>query len=258
MTETDVSAPPSAEGQPLPAEAASTPAAPQPDETAAQDGEQKQEPAKKTFTQEEVDALVQKRLLREERRIHRRLEADLRQRAEQASQSVEPKRESFENDEAYLRAQLDRLASQRATELLQRKEQERIEQERTEKWIEKADAASERFPDFDEVVGNPSLPINPTMAEWLTEDEKGVEVAYHLGKHPNQAARIAAMTPVRAARELARIAAEISAPKPKASPPPDPITPVGSRGRASSSALPSDDDDIDTWMRKERERASRR
>jgi hypothetical protein len=33
---------------------------------------------------------------------------------------------------------------------------------------------------------------------------------------------------------------------------------VGNRGRASSSSLPSDDDDIETWMRKERSRLAQR
>ena len=67
------------------------------------------------------------------------------------------------------------------------------------------------------------------------------------------------MTPVKAARELTRIEAEILA-KPKAQPSnaPEPITPVGSRGKSSTSTMPSDDDDIDTWMRKERERMRRR
>jgi hypothetical protein len=67
------------------------------------------------------------------------------------------------------------------------------------------------------------------------------------------------MSPVKAARELARLEAELAS-KPKAQPSkaPEPIRPVGSRGAGSSSSLPSDDDDIATWMRKERERTQRR
>jgi hypothetical protein len=33
---------------------------------------------------------------------------------------------------------------------------------------------------------------------------------------------------------------------------------VGSRGKTTTSSLPSDDDDIETWMRKERDRQRKR
>lgn len=235
--------------------AASIPAA-----TAA-DGEVEKQQAEpeKTFTQAEVDALVQKRLLKEERRVHRRIEQQLREQQQSAALQQAPKREAFADDEAFLEAQVEHLAERRAAEKLEQRRQAEAAEQRSESFQEKAEKAVERYPDFHAVVGNPALPINEGMAEFIAESDLGADVAYFLGKNPEKAAQIATLTPVKAGRELARIEAELAA-RPKVTPSkaPEPITPVGTRGKGSSSALPSDDDDIETWMRKEQERTRRR
>lgn len=226
-------------------------------ETAAPgDVEQKQEEqTPKTFTQAEVDALIQKRLLKEERRVHRRIEQQLRERSEQHVAQVPPKREDFKDDAAFSEAEIEHLAARKAQELLDKRERDRLAETRAEKFLEKAEKASERYPDFHAVVNNPTLQINDAMAEYIADSDLGDEVAYFLGKNPAKAAQIARLTPVGAARELTRLEVELAA-KPKATPSnaPDPIKPVGSRGKVSSSTLPSDSDDIGTWMKKERER----
>lgn len=228
-------------------------------EATAADGvvEPKQAEQAKTFTQAEVDALIQKRLLKEERRVHRRIEQQLREQQQQSAPA--PKRESFEDDEAYVRAQVEHLAEKRVAEKIAEREKAQQQERVYETFQEKAEKASERYADFHAVVSNPTLTINEGMVEFLADSEHGADVAYHLGKNPHLAAQIAQMSPIKAARELTRLESEIAA-KPKATPSkaPDPINPVGSRGRASSSTTPSDDDDIDTWMRKERDRMMRR
>lgn len=221
--------------------------------------EPKQDEPAKTFTQAEVDALIQKRLLKEERRVHRRIEQQMRESAQQAVLQKEPKRDEFRDDEAFTQAQIDHLAERKAAEKLEQRKRAEQQEKVAESLFEKAEKAKERYPDYDAVVSNPTLAINDGMVEFIADSEHGADVAYYLGKNPIKAAQIAQMSPIKAARELTRIEAEIAA-KPKASPSkaPDPISPVGTRGRASTSALPSDDDDIETWMRKERERAQRR
>lgn len=229
-----------------------------PEVTAAEGEADTQEQVKeKVFTQAEVDALIQKRLLKEERRVHRRIEQQLRE-SQQAKTLVEPKRESFADDEQYLQAHIEHLAERRAAEKLEQRQQQQ-EQERIQStFLEKAEKAAERYEDFDLVVSNPNLPINSGMAEFIAESDIGPDVAYFLGKNPAKAAQIAQLSPIKAARELTRIEAELaSKPQAKPSKAPEPIAPVGNRGKASSSSLPSDDDDIATWMRKERERAKR-
>lgn len=248
-------------GLPTPAESeAVKPAEPNtPPETAA-DGvvEEKQDEPAKTFTQAEVDAMVQKRLLKEQRRLSRDLERKLTEQ-QQAKALVPPEREAFRDDDAYLQAQVEHLAEKRAAEKLAERERAQEAERRSESFLEKAEKATERYADFQTVVGNPNLPINDAMAEFIAESDLGPDVAYHLGKNPAKAAQIAQMSPVKAARELTRIEAEIaSKPKPKPSNAPEPINPVGTRGKSSTSSLPSDDDDIDTWMRKERDRQRKR
>lgn len=222
---------------------------------AAGEVEQKQDEPTKTFTQAEVDALVQKRLLKEERRVHRRIEQQLREQQQSAVLQQEPQRESFRDDQAYLQAQVEHLAEVRAAQKLAQRERAAEAEKRSESFIEKAEKASERYPDFQTVVSNPQLHINDAMAEFISESESGADVAYHLGKNPTRAAQIAQMSPIRAARELLAIESELAArPKAKPSQAPEPISPVGTRGKASTSSLPSDDDDIATWMRKEQAR----
>ena len=44
-------------------------------------------------------------------------------------------------------------------------------------------------------------------SEFIAESDQGADIAYHLGKNPMKAAQIAQMSPVKAARELTRLAA---------------------------------------------------
>lgn len=230
-----------------------------PEATAAKgDVETKQEEPAKTFTQAEVDALIQKRLLKEERRVHRRIEQQLREQQQARVLSEEPKRESFMDDEAFTQAQIEHLAEVKAAQKLAERERAQQQERLAETFIEKAEKAKERYSDFDTVVGNPVLTINAEMAEFIAESDHGPDVAYYLGKNPSKAAQIAALSPIKAARELTRLEAELaSKPQAKPSQAPEPINPVGSRSKSSSSSLPSDSDDIDTWMRKERDRVRR-
>lgn len=219
------------------------------------DVEPKQEESERRFTQAEMDAAIQKRLLKEERRVHRRIEQQLREQQQSQALQNEPKREAFVDDDAFLQAQVEHLAEVKAAQKLAERQRAEEAERRSESFAEKAEKASERFPDFHSVVNNPSLRINDPMAEFITESDLGAEVAYYLGKNPDKAAEIADLSPIKAARELARIEAELAArPKAKPSNAPEPINPVGQRGKASSSPLPSDADDIETWMQKENAR----
>ena len=217
--------------------------------------EPKQDEQPKTFTQAEVDALIQKRLVKEARRQARNAEQVARERV----LANEPKREEFRDDETFSQAHIEHLAEKKAAEKLAQRERAEQQERAAESFLEKAEKAQERYPDYQAVVGNPSLAINEGMVEFIAESDLGADVAYFLGKNPMKAAQIAQMSPIKAARELSRIESEIAS-KPKANPSkaPEPISPVGTRGKSSVSALPSDEDDIDTWMKKEQARSRRR
>lgn len=83
--------------------------------------------------------------------------------------------------------------------------------------------------DYDEVVRNPRLPISPPMAEAIKDSDDGPALAYHLGKNPEIAEKIAQLPPVAAARELGKIEARLAFEREKAkaekvskAPPPPP------------------------------------
>lgn len=211
-----------------------------------------------TLTEEELQARIERATAKAAAKAERRAFREATQRLNSHAQQQEPKREAFANDEAYDQAQRQHAIREEARKLLEEQRRAEEVERRHEAFMEKAEKAAERYPDFHTVVGNPNLQINEAMAEFIAESDQGDEVAYYLGKNPMKAAQIAQMSPVKAARELAKLEGELAA-RPKATPSkaPDPIKPVGSRG-SSSSALPSDEDDIETWMRKERERMRKR
>lgn len=226
-----------------------------------QASEEGQEKVDRVFTQSEVDALIQKRLAKEARRSERRIAEELA-RVRQIQQEPPPARESFATDEDHQRASLDHVISKRAEELAEKKLAERRERETLEQstasFWEKADELVDRFPDFDSVVRDPDLPLNGAILEFVMESEVGPELAYHLGKHKGEALKLARMSPVKAVMRLLEIQNEIkSKPKARISSAPEPMQPVGNRGRSTSSAMPSDSDDMETWAAKERARIAK-
>jgi hypothetical protein len=207
-----------------------------PEGTAPEGEEAKQVEPAKTFTQEEVDALVQKRLLKKEREVLRTVQRQQAELAQQARLTQDIPREAFRDDQAYIDARLEQLAERKATEKISQLERQREQEKVSEQFLERAEKASEKYPDFQQVAGNPNLPINEGMAEFIADSDMGPDVAYYLGKHPSEAAKIAQLSPIRAARELTRIEAELSNKPPvKTSNAPAPISPIGNRGAVQTS-----------------------
>ena len=91
----------------------------------------------------------------------------------------------------------------------------------------------EKYPDFEEVALDITVPITETVKMVLAEKpETAADVAYYLGKNRSEAIQLSRMNPVQAARKIAEI--EINIANNPASPPnkttnaPPPVTPVGS------------------------------
>lgn len=174
------------------------------------------------------------------------------QQAQQPSQA--PKLEQYNSIEEYLDALADHKASQKFDHLAKEREAKES-QTRQQKEVEKlhegytkqTEQARKAYEDFDDVVQDPDLPISQAMAEAIMRSSNGADVAYYLGKNPDQAARIASLDPFSAAVEIGRIAATVVRPQPrKTSNAPPPIQPVGAR------ATPVTDPDkmsADEWMK---------
>lgn len=67
-----------------------------------------------------------------------------------------------------------------------------------------------RVPEAKVIVSDPTLPVTDIGARFISESEKGPEVAYWLHQNRQDALRIAALEPVAQAFELGRIEARIS------------------------------------------------
>lgn len=233
--------------------------------TEGDDPEQQDAKPAKTFSQEEVDAVIAKRLAKEARK-QGRLEAELEAARSQLQKLAPPapKRDEFATDEEHQQAQIQHAIQEEARKLAAQEVKKLTEQDKQQKAVssfwERADDVVERFPDFETAVTDPGfVQLSGHVYEFVMDSEIGPEMAYHLSKNRAKATAIREMSPIQAARALLTLESELKA-KPKARPSnaPEPINPVGNRGRATASALPSDDDDIDTWMRKEQARMRKR
>lgn len=158
-------------------------------------------------------------------------------------ESKKPEVGDFDTYEEYVEALTD-WKTERAIEKREKKATEKAEAEKKtqqqktvqEKWNEQVARGRKAHADFDDVARNDDLKITPAMAEVIIESEVGEEIAYYLGQHEEEAARIADLSPLAAARELGKIEARLAKQETKAegeekeAPPiskaPAPITPV--------------------------------
>ena len=205
----------------------------------------------KTFTQEEVDSMIGKRLARERRSWER-------ERPKAPAAPAEPvSQDKFESVEAYAEA----LATQKAEQLLQQRELERQQAAVVESYHEKEEQAREKYDDFEQVAYNPSLKISTVMAQTIQASEIGPDIAYFLGSNPKEADRISRLSPFLQAKEIGKIEAKVAASPPtkKPSSAPAPIQPVAARASGAPAYDTTDPRSIKAmstsdWIAAERQR----
>ena len=215
--------------------------------------DQDQQPAK-TFTQDELDAAIGKRLAREQRKWERE-QAQRAQPPVQPATPVAP--EQFESTDAYVEA----LAAQKAEQLLAQREQQKQQSSLLESYHDKEEKAWEKYDDFEQVAYNPNLPITDVMAQSIQASDIGPEVAYHLGANPKEAERIARLSPILQAKEIGKLEAKLAADPPvkKTSNAPTPISPITARSTGTPAYDTTDPRSIKTmstsdWIEAERQR----
>ena len=228
-------------------------AAPEP-EVVAQEAQQPEEKPAKTFTQEELDAMVGKRLARERRKWER--EQALKAPEPQAqTPAALPDRDS--DPDAYAEA----LAARKAEELLAQREAERQQRELLLAYKEREEAAFEKYDDFEQVVYNRALPITSVMAETIQASDIGPDVAYYLGSNPKEAERISRLSPYLQAKEIGKIEVKLTDNPPvkrttNAPPPIRPVTAKSTGAPARDTTDPRSIKDMSTseWIEAERMR----
>ena len=152
-----------------------------------------------------------------------------------------PRMEDYTDPQKYA----EDFAKHRETLVLQdyeRKQRENVFQQRqlrmSQDWEAKTLKASEKYEDFEEIVGD----LKPTTpwAVAIMRAENGEDVAYHLGKHPQEARKIIALDPEDQFLEIGRLSARLAvvSDKPKTpSKAPAPITPVAAEAKGSGDEI---------------------
>jgi len=186
--------------------------------------------AAKTFSQEELDAIVGKRLAREQRKWEREQQQRLAEQAARAT-PAEVYPEDFASTNDYAEA----LAERKAEELLARRETARQQATMLDVYHDREETARDRYDDFDQVAYNPNLPVTEVMAQSIQASDNGPDVLYFLGTNPKEADRIARLNPILQAKEIGKIEASLTSNPPvrKISTAPAPIAPVTARSNGS-------------------------
>jgi len=126
----------------------------------------------------------------------------------------------FNSDADYLKAVAKQVRDQTLAEIKAERDKERKSESKstTTKVIKEARA---KYADFDSVALNTSVPVTQHMYDAAMGDNLG-EVLYHLGKNPEEASRIASLSPVQQAKEIGRIETIISSQQKKITAAPNP------------------------------------
>lgn len=211
--------------------------------------------ASKTFTQEELDAAIGKRLAREQRKWEREQSA----RAAEANRppAAMPSADQFNSVDDYAEA----LATRKAEELLAQRDAQKQRTEFVEAYHDREEDARNKYDDFEQVAYNPNLRITDVMAETIQTSDVGPDVAYFLGSNPKEADRIARLPPILQAKEIGKIEARLASDPPvkKSSSAPSPISPVTARGSGSPAYDTTDPRSVKAmstsdWIAAERQR----
>jgi hypothetical protein len=193
---------------------------------------EEQTPEEKKFSQAELDAMIGKRLAREQRKWEREQQAKFAE--QQARQSVPkelPPVDQFESPEAYAEA----LAVKKAEELIAQRELQKQRAQVEDAYAEREEEARTKYDDFEQVAYNPQLRVTDVMAETIKASDMGPDLAYWLGSNPKEADRISRLSPLLQAREIGKIEARLGAepPQKKTTSAPAPISPVSARASTS-------------------------
>lgn len=221
---------------------------------AAQDDASEKEAQKqaeeRTYTEKELQERIQARAAKEERKFNRQLRAELQREREQLetlyrkqaepakADDGRPRRDDYQGDDERFIEDLtawkaDKVLKESLSQRDAETKQERQAQEMSSlasEFSKRAEALADKYPDFDEVVGDDDLPITAGMARAIARTENGPEVAYYLGKNPTVAEKLSRMHPIDAASELGRISAGLGKTAKQVSNAPAPVKPSNGRG----------------------------
>lgn len=230
---------------------------------------QDEETTKPPETEEQRKSKFQRRIERknadlaaaktEARMLRERLDQLEAQRNPQVQRDQSaPTLDKFDNFEDYMAARVAYEAEKVVDGRLSKVQQMEAERKATEaqhrvlaSWQEKQAAAADKYADFEEVVGDSEAAISREMGQAIVESDYGADIAYYLAQHPEDAKRIASLSPIRQIVEIGKLEDRVSKPAPKAiTKAPEPITPAGSRAKADKNPSEMSPSEFAAWRKR--------
>jgi hypothetical protein len=217
------------------------------------DGEQGEGEKKgKSRFQERIDDLTAAR------RDAERRAAAAEARALQLQQQLKPpgpnasleEHDDYRVERAVVKARADELTHEARTA------QQEAVQKTFDTFQAKAEAVADRMPGLvDKFCALPE--VSQAMASFVAESDRGAEVAFHLAQNPNEATRIARLSPLHQGIELARLEGKLSvAPQIRkvSTAPSPPPTVTGNPSPASRDPHEMNQAEYNEWYRKRNKR----
>lgn len=181
------------------------------------------------------------------------------QQPQQPTDEKEPTLDQFDSFDEYLAAKAEWIAERKINQTLTERERALREQQEVAyrrkveaEWTKRITQATDEIPDFEDVVGAADVPMTDVMRETIMESDIGPKVAYFLATNPEEAYKIAGMSPIAAVRALGRIEERIvgggiSTKKTTSAPPP--VKPVGAKASVKKDPGQMSDEEYAKWRK---------
>jgi len=201
-------------------------------------------PKVKDAVQERIDEITKKFRTKEReydyehtRRLE--LEAELKTAKSAIPQADKPKVENFETEADYLEALTDwkveqgfRTEREKVSKEVATVDEKKAIDETYQELDEICEKGRTKYADFNELVLTDDFKFSDAELAAILLSDTAEDVLYYLGKHPEEAAEIAKLPPLKVAHEFGKIEARLHAPPPRkrTTNAPEPITPVKTTG----------------------------
>lgn len=222
-----------------------------------------EKPKKKGGFQKRIDELTREKYeAQEAARVAQQQYAEMQrhiqeQRLQQAGDIPFPDPSEFEDVQTYQQAVMSWNNQKRQAEDQARQQQAQQYQE-AQRQREAAIAinakiakATEKYPDWNLKVQDPSLPplsqISPAAYQAVLDSDDMGDVAYYLANNPSEVYRFRDLSPLQAIKEVARIEMTIKGQSKSASAPPPPPTKVTSHGETEVNPAKMTTDEYIAW-----------
>jgi hypothetical protein len=208
---------------------------------------------------EKYEAQAEAKMLKE--RLDR-IEQNIQERVAKPIDNSEPRIDNFDDFDKYVAAKAEWIASKKINETLNERERRSAEEraaaahyQAVDGWNQRLEKATAELPDFKEVIESSDVPMSDFMRDAIVESDLGPKVAYWLANNPDEAKKIASMSPLATVKAIGRIEerleSQAKAPK-KPTAAPAPLKPVGGKASVQKDPGQMTDAEYAEWRKKGR------